>query len=91
MCSAREPGTVCVFAADSAPSRHGASAHDVDVRTAIELGRQAGASLPAIEDIRLVAIEAADVLTFSEECTPPVRAAIGRAADAVLSILSEWR
>ncbi|MGB9625699.1 MAG: hydrogenase maturation protease [Phycisphaerae bacterium] len=89
-CSGGRPGTVCLLALDAAPGRHLASSHDVDLPTAIELGRRAGASLPAIEDIRVVAIEAADVLTFREECTPPVRAAIERAVDAVLSVLSAW-
>jgi hydrogenase maturation protease len=89
-CSGAEPGTVCVLALDAAPGRHLASSHDVDLATAIELGRRVGASLPAIEDIRVVAIEAADVLTFREECTPPVRAAIEHAVDAVLSLLSAW-
>jgi len=89
-CSGGRPGTVSILPLDCAPGRHIASSHDVDLPTAIELGRRAGASLPAIENIRIVAIEAADVLTFREACTPPVRAAIKHAADAVLSLLAAW-
>lgn len=91
ICSGAEPGTVHILAADGAPSRHSASAHDVDLCAALAVGRQAGASLPATGDIRLVAVEAADVLTFSEECTSPVRASIPRAAEAVLALLAAWR
>lgn len=91
ICSGSDPGTVHILAADGMPSRHSASAHDVGLCAALAVGRKAGASLPAIPNIRLVAIEAGDVLTFSEECTPSVRASIPRAAQAVLTLLAAWR
>ena len=50
-------------------------------------GRRAGANLPANERIRLVGIEAQDILTFAEQCTPAVEAAIPRAVEAVLADL----
>jgi Ni,Fe-hydrogenase maturation factor len=43
--------------------------------------------LPSDEDIQLVAIEAEDVSTFSEECTPTVAAAIPHAARKVIELL----
>ena len=91
ICSGAEAGTVQVLSPEAIPTRHSVSAHDVDLCTALALGRQAGALLPATTSIRLVAIEAADVLTFSEECTPPVRASIQRATEIVLTLLAAWR
>mgnify|MGYP001138409972 CR=1 FL=1 len=43
--------------------------------------------LPADEEILLVGIEADDILTFGDECTPAVRAAIPRAVQEVLTAL----
>ena len=91
ICSGAEAGTVQVLSPEAIPTRHSVSAHDVDLCTALALGRQAGALLPAATNIRLVAIEAADVLTFSEECTPRVRASIQRATEIVLTLLAAWR
>jgi hydrogenase maturation protease len=91
LCSGAPPGTVRVLAVDDVPTRHSASTHDVDLATALALGRQAGAHLPATDRIRIVAIEVSDVLTFSEECTPAVQAAIAHAAQAVLTLLATGR
>ena len=51
------------------------------------LGRTAGLALPHDEDIALVGIEAEDVLTFGERCTPAVEAAIGPAVEEVLRMV----
>jgi hydrogenase maturation protease len=91
MVSGARPGTVRVLAGDAVPTQHSASAHDANLATALALGRQAGAALPATGDIRVVAIEATECQTFSAECTRDVKASIGCAADAVLTLLSEWR
>lgn len=91
MCSGEKPGTIRVLRLDAIPTRHSSSSHDVDPSTALELGRRVGAVLPTTDDIRLVAIEAANVSTFSENCTPEVDAGIERAAEAVLSLLRTWR
>ncbi len=85
------PGTVQVWPAAFVPTQHSASAHDVDLPTALELGRRSGAVLPALSDIRIVAVEAADVETFGEECTPAVADGVPRAAEAVLELLQDWR
>ena len=84
-------GTVSILSANAPPTRHGDSAHDVDLWTALEFGRQAGAAVPTASSIRIVAIEAADVDTFCEKCTPAVAASIPRAAEAVQALLIEWR
>ena len=89
ICTGAEPGTIHRLTADGIPTQRSASAHDVNLPTALELGRQAGAHLPATEDIVLVGIEADDILTFGEQCTPPVRAAITRAVEAVLAALGD--
>ncbi len=85
------PGTVTVLAADAPPTRHGNSAHDVDLWTALGVGRHAGFRLPEPGDIRIVAIEAAEVDAFGEACTPVVAAGIPRAAELVQSLLTQWR
>ncbi len=90
-CSGAPPGTVSVLDADALPTRHGNSAHDADLRTALEFGRRAGAELPTPGNVRVVAIEAAEVNTFGEECTSAVAAGIPRAAEVVLTLLNEWR
>ena len=43
--------------------------------------------LPENRDILLIGIEAQDVLTFSEQCTPAVQAAVPRAVEVVLEAL----
>jgi len=89
--SGADAGSVKVFSLGEFPTQHSGSAHDVDLGTALKLGQQAGAHLPAAENIRLVAIEAADVLTFDERCTPAVEAGIERAVEEVLAVLADWR
>ena len=81
------PGTIHDLSPGSIPTQRSASAHDVNLPTALELGRQAGIPLPGDENILLVGIEAEDILTFGEECTPAVQAAIPRAVQHVLQAL----
>jgi hydrogenase maturation protease len=80
-------GTIHQLTPDGIPTQRSVSAHDVNLSTALEFGRQAGAHLPANDQIRLVGIEAADTLTFGEQCTPLVQAAIPQAVHAVLKTL----
>ena len=89
ICTGAEPGTIHRLATDSIPTQKSASAHDVNLPTALALGRQSGAHLPRDEHIVLIGVEAQDVLTFSEECTPAVAEAIPRAVETVLSALDE--
>jgi len=67
-------------------TRHAASAHDVNFATALELGKKLGLALP--QEIIIFAIEAADVTTFGEECTPEVRRAIPVCVKMVVRELS---
>jgi len=70
---------------------HAGSTHDLSFQGALAWGRQSGMSLPDDEAILIVAIEAQDVLTFGETCTPKVAVAVPRAVDLVLGMLkTDW-
>lgn len=85
-----DPGTIHHLAVESIPTQRSASAHDVNLPTALAFGRQHGLALPRDENILLVAIEAEDILTFGETCTPAVQAAIPRTVQYVLDVLDHW-
>jgi hydrogenase maturation protease len=87
ICSGAPAGTIHILSPGDMPTQRSASAHDVNLPTALEVGRQAGADLPHEEDITLMAIEAVEVLTFGERLTAEVEAAIPRAVEVVLAIL----
>ena len=81
------PGTIHRLKPDDLPTQRSASAHDVNLPTALELGRRAGVPLPENGQILLVAIEVEDILTFGEHCTPAVQAAIIPAVENVIEAL----
>lgn len=85
------PGTIHVLSPDDVPTQRSASAHDLNLPTALALGRQAGAHLPDSQDILLIGIEAADVQTFDECLSPEVEAALPDAVDAALYALEMER
>jgi len=87
ICSGAPPGTIHRLSPEAVPTQHSASPHDLNLPTALELGRQAGALLPASADILIVAVEAVDVTTFGETLTPEVEAAVPLAVQAVLQAL----
>jgi hydrogenase maturation protease len=66
-------------------TRRTATSHDVDFTTALEFGKKLNLPLP--QEIVIFAIEASDVNTFSEECTPEVQKAIPTCAEMVLQEL----
>ncbi len=81
-------GEIVTFDAGQLPeTMNTASAHDVDLPTALKVGRRLGASLPADEQIQVVGIRARNVLTFGSVPTPAVASAIPSAAAAVLDML----
>ncbi len=65
---------------------HSASVHDTSLLTALETGRRMGLAVP--REVRVVAVEAAQVYEFSEELSPAVAAAVPVAVQAVLDILA---
>lgn len=82
------PGTVRQLAMENMPGLlNVASSHDTNLPTALDALRQYGAVVPADSAIHLVAIEARDVWTFSEKCSPEVESSIGDAALLVMRLL----
>ena len=65
---------------------HTASAHGINFTTALEFGKKLGLSLP--QQIIIFAVEASDVSTFSEECTPEVKKAVPACVEMVLRELN---
>jgi hydrogenase maturation protease len=91
ICTGADPGTIVQLTPSSISTQKSASAHDVNLPTALAFGRQAGAYLPLDENVRLVGIEAQDLINFNEQCTPAVAAAIPRAVQEVIRILDSMQ
>ena len=68
-------------------TKHTPSAHDVDLPTALEIGKILNMQLP--RKISIVAIEIPDAYEFSNDLTPPVQAAVPLAMQMVRDILAE--
>ena len=66
------------------PSRSLVSSHQISLPNALQFGRLLGYDMP--DDIDILAVEASDVTTLSEEMTPLVTAAVPRAA----AIIEDW-
>ena len=75
--------------ADMGNTLHAGSVHDLSLPGALSLGRNLAMKIPDDPHIRIIAIEAEDVLTLGEECTPAVAAAIPEAVKAVLAELGK--
>ncbi len=67
-------------------TRRTISPHDVNFTTALEFGKKLGLPLP--QEIVILAIEASDVSTFNEECTPEVKQAVPACVEMVLRELN---
>ena len=79
------PGTLHSFPAGMlTPSKHLTTSHQISLPTALELGRRLDYAMP--EHIDILAVEAQDLETLSEELSPPVRAALPEA----LRFVREW-
>jgi len=59
--------------------------HQINLITALELGRMLGLTMP--REIAIFAVEAKDVTSFGEKCTPEVEGAIPEAVKMVLAEL----
>jgi hydrogenase maturation protease len=82
------PGTVHELKLGDLPGTlNMASAHDTNLATALRALRRYGAAVPADEDIDIVAVEAQDVWTFREGCTPEVRNSLAEAVERVLRLV----
>jgi hydrogenase maturation protease len=86
------PGTIhSLHPSDLQASLHAGSSHDLSLQGVLALGREIGLALPSKEALTIIAIEAEDVMTFGEACTPAVAAAIPGAVDMVLAELDSLR
>ena len=83
-----EPGTIRRLSLDEVGhTLNTASSHDMNLPTALAVGRRMGAALPDDDAIIIIGIEAQEVLTFGESCTEPVAAVVPAVAQMVLDIL----
>lgn len=80
-----DPGTHHFFPAGHlAPSRNLTCSHQINLPTAIKLGRELGINMP--KDISVLAIEALDIETLNENMTGPVKAAV----DSAVIMIRDW-
>ncbi len=69
-----------------ADTRHASTPHDVNLATALELGKKLGLPLP--QQITIFAIEVKDVTSFGEKCTPEVTQAVPACATMIIKELT---
>jgi hydrogenase maturation protease len=67
--------------------RHTGSTHDINLATAVELGKKLNLEMPSRMDI--FAIEVAETESFGEACTPAVAAAIPVCVEMILKETGE--
>ena len=86
-----DPGTVMLFSeSDFADVVADAATHDVNLPTALKIGRGMDPDIMP-KEVRFVAIEVDDIKTVTETMTPAVEASVDSATDAVLHVISELR
>ena len=82
------PGETSLHPVESfEPTSHLISGHEIDLPTAVALGRQLGQSLPS--EIYVVGVQVSDDRTLGEACTPEVERAIDTAARLALEVARE--
>ncbi len=82
-----EPGRIYRMGPEDFSFTKGSSSpHQVNLVTALELGKMLNLAMP--QRITIFAVEAKDVSTFSEECTPEVERAIPQVVKMVLKTIS---
>ena len=83
------PGTVLLYKeSDFDDAIAHAATHDVNLPTAMKIGRQMDPSIMP-EEVRFVAIEVQDIKTVTETMTPEVESSVESACRAVLHLLKE--
>jgi hydrogenase maturation protease len=66
-------------------AKHLSSPHQINLVTALELGKMLNLAMP--QKITIFAVEAKDITSFSEKCTPEVERAIPKVVKMVLAEL----
>ena len=83
------PGTVYRLPPDEAvPTVRAVSFHDISLGTALALGKKLGIPLPT--ELVFLAVEAGDVLTVAEGCSPEVARALPEVARLAMDQLAAW-
>jgi len=72
-------------AEDFSLTKHLSSPHQINLATALELGKMLNLAMP--KEITVFAIEAKDITSFSEKCTPEVEKAIPKVVEMALEDL----
>jgi hydrogenase maturation protease len=72
-------------AEDFSPTKHFFSPHQINLVTALELGKMLNLAMP--QEITIFTVEAKDITSFSEKCTPEVEQAIPKVVKMVLEEL----
>ena len=86
-----EPGTVMIFdPEDFEPTITNASAHDINLATAMRIGRDMEPEQMPVS-VRFVAMEVEDLQTVQEKLTPKVEAACDSMVNAVRYLIDEFR
>jgi hydrogenase maturation protease len=81
-----DPGTVFRLRADDLRiTPRLSSCHDIDIVTALELGRQLGLSMP--KDVIIFAVQGEDMKTLREGCTPKVTEALCPLTDEIEALV----
>ena len=70
---------------DFSATKHPSSPHQINLATALELGKMLNLAMP--QKITIFAVEVKDVTSFSEKCTPEVEQAIPEVVKMVLEEL----
>ncbi len=84
-----EPGTVMRLAPDDfATTPRLRAVHELDLPSALGLGRVLGLDMP--EEVVIFAVQAADLWTFGESLTPSVAAAVPVVVEEVTAQLEAW-
>ncbi len=79
------PGEISIHSVDDFSSTsHLTTGHQIDLPTAVELGKQLDRTVP--RKIRIVCVQVADDRTLGEQCTPAVEKAIEPAAKLAVEI-----
>lgn len=84
------PGNIHQFDLTALPETlHSSSAHDTNLKTALQALQRLGVQIPSDSDIHFLTIEAQDVWTFAEQCSPLVWQSIPTAVISLIRLLNE--
>lgn len=81
-----EPGDICrLTPLDMVRTRNTICVHDMDLLTALNMGRALGVRVPS--DVQIWGIEAMDVESFGEDLTEPVATAVPKVVKQIVELV----